>query len=107
MPRTLAALNFDANVWKALGEHQNGAAMLREIASAVRYQEADGFEVAEALYYIAANYGGSEFCPLRRAENATRLNPGMGMLCRNEPEPGTLAAALYEGLVFMGRLDGK
>lgn len=38
--------------------------------------EASEFEMAEALYWLAADYGGSEHDPLRRAANSTGYEPG-------------------------------
>jgi hypothetical protein len=104
MQATLACLGFDPAVYRALAEHRKGSALLRSIAHHVRHYEADQFDVAEALYFLACDYGGSEFCPLRRASNATEFRPGMGVLSRNAPEPDSVAAIILADLVFL--VDG-
>jgi len=92
--RTLAALDL-APCWRELADHHNGAAMLRVIAYHVRNTECDAGDVAEALYWLAYDYGGSEWCPLRRASNVSGYRPG---LCARAVEPGGTAEMIYEEL---------
>lgn len=53
-----------------------GEERLRAWAENARGMAAEGFDVAEAVYWLAADWGGSEHDPLRRAENCTGFRPG-------------------------------
>lgn len=97
MKATLSAFGFEPQVYRSLSEHRNGSAILRALAAWAR-NEADAFDVAEALYFIAHDYGEGQDCPLRAAANATELEPGIGMLSRNAPEPDSIAAMVYSEL---------
>ena len=98
---TLTDFRLPSAVWRFLAEHKRG---ILPILARFANLGADGFNVAEALYYLAANYGGSEFCPLRRAENSTGFRPGLMAQTRNEPEPGTMSREIYDRLAeFLSR----
>ena len=71
----LARLARPAAFWRVLGEVRCGD-VLRAVARHVPQLGADAFDVAEAVYWIAADFGGSEFDPLRRAAVASAFEPG-------------------------------
>lgn len=71
----LARLNMPPAFWRFLAEVRCGD-VLRTIARHVPQLGADAFDVAEAVHWIASDYGGSEFDPLRRAANASAFEPG-------------------------------
>lgn len=95
MVASLAKLGFDPMFWQFLAEPKCGD-VLRALASEARRlgSELDAFDVAEAVYWIASDYGGSEFCPLRRASNVSEFYPGPLAMGPN----GSAAIDLYSAM---------
>ena len=80
------------NLAPILAEHRDGREILRALVS---YERANGrdseSDIAEAMYWIGANYHGGQNCPLYAAMCATEFSPGM---CQRGPDGS--AQYLYE-----------
>jgi hypothetical protein len=72
---SLRPLDLPPSVWANLAE-RIGTAGLRLLNRLVRENDLDVWDVAEAIYWLAADYGASEHDPLRKAANCTEYNPG-------------------------------
>lgn len=79
-----------------LAQDPNGADMLRVLVSMERMSGPDiETDIAEAVYWIGANYHNGQGCPLYAAMCATRFRPGA---CAKGPEVGSLAEIIYTEL---------
>ena len=80
-----------------LMQHKHGKEILR---TAVFYERANGpesgYDIAEALYWIGANYHGGQSCPFYAMMGATLYTPGM---LANGPEEGSMAEMIYDDMV--------
>lgn len=97
----LARLALPAAFWRFLGEVRCGD-VLRAVARHVPQLGADAFDVAEAVYWIAADFGGSEFDPLRRAAVASAFEPG----CLAYGPQSEAACLLYNALAHVLAPEG-
>ena len=80
------------NLAPILAEHVDGRDILRALASYERMNGTESeYDIAEAMYWIGANYHGGQNCPLYAAMCATQFSPGM---CQRGPD--TSALYLYE-----------
>jgi hypothetical protein len=93
--------SFSPPFWRFLAEVAGGKVM-RAMVREARQWDADAFDIAEAVYWLAYGYGESEFCPLRRAATASRYRPGR---CDSGPESDA-ARAIYDAMQCAIRRDG-
>ena len=82
-----------------LARHRRGPDMLRAIASSERWRgdcDPDGWETAEAVFYVSIGWHEGQRCPLYSAGCATKFRPGMTW---RRPERGSSAACLAADLI--------
>ncbi len=82
-----------------IAEHRNGQEALAELATMERNSDGgdDGFDTAQAVYWVGADYHAGQMCPLYRAMCATKYRPGA-----IERGPNShVSVALYETLSWI------
>lgn len=85
-----------------LAQHKSGREMLRLCAEAERMEgceDSAGWTVAEAVYWLGADYHDGQASPLYAALCQTLYNPGMGASKQGGPETDSAAHMLYLDLV--------
>lgn len=85
------------NLAPILAQHKDGQEILRVLVSYERMNGSESeYDIAEAMYWIGANYHGGQNCPLYAAMCATEFSLGM---CRHGLDISLLS--LYEEIAMI------
>ena len=81
-----------------LAPHKLGYDLLRTLADWERMADEpdpDGWDTAEAVYWLSVNWHGGQWCPLYAAGCVTEFRPGA---CADGPEPDSTAELVLSEL---------